>query len=117
MLLGNLAAVQRSHLVEEFVDCAEKLRERFDEAFWCEELSLYALALDGDKRPCRVRTSDAGHCLFSGIALPDRAARVAQALHRPESFSGWGFGRWRSPSVYITPWATTQEVCCRTTTL
>jgi glycogen debranching enzyme len=87
---ATLAAVQRSHLVEEFVDCAEKLRERFDEAFWCEELSLYALALDGDKRPCRVRTSDAGHCLFSGIALPDRAARVAQALHRPESFSGWG---------------------------
>jgi glycogen debranching enzyme len=87
---ATLAAVQRSHLVEEFVDCAEKLRERFDEAFWCEELSLYALALDGDKRPCRVRTSNAGHCLFSGIALPDRAARVAQALHRPESFSGWG---------------------------
>jgi glycogen debranching enzyme len=82
--------VQRSHLVAEFAMRAEKLRKRFDEAFWCEELSLYALALDGEKRPCRVRASNAGHCLFSGIALPGRAARVAQALHRPESFSGWG---------------------------
>jgi glycogen debranching enzyme len=69
---------------------AERLRERFEEAFWCEELSSYALALDGDKRPCRVRTSNAGQCLFSGIASPERARRLARTLLVPESFSGWG---------------------------
>ncbi len=69
---------------------AESLRVRFEEAFWCEELSTYALALDGDKRPCRVRTSNAGQCLFTGIASPDRARRVARTLLAPESFSGWG---------------------------
>jgi glycogen debranching enzyme len=69
---------------------AEALRQRFEQAFWCEELSTYALALDGDKRPCRVRTSNAGQCLFTGIARPDRARRVAQTLLGPESFSGWG---------------------------
>jgi glycogen debranching enzyme len=69
---------------------AEALRERFEQAFWCEELSTYALALDGDKRPCRVRTSNAGHCLFAGIASPERARRVARTLLAPESFSGWG---------------------------
>ncbi len=69
---------------------AENLRARFEEQFWCEDLSTYALALDGDKRPCRVRTSNAGHCLFTGIASPDRARRVAETLFQPESFSGWG---------------------------
>src|SRR5262249_28650060 len=68
----------------------ESLRERFEQAFWCEELSTYALALDGDKRPCRVRSSNAGQCLFTGIASPERARRVARGLLGPESFSGWG---------------------------
>jgi glycogen debranching enzyme len=69
---------------------AEVLRVRFEEAFWCEELSTYALALDGAKRPCRVRTSNAGQCLFTGIASAERAGRVARTLSAPESFSGWG---------------------------
>ena len=47
----------------------------FEQAFWCEELGTYALALDGDKRPCRVRTSNAGHVLFTGIASRERARR------------------------------------------
>jgi glycogen debranching enzyme len=69
---------------------AEALRERFEQSFWCEELSTYVLALDGEKRPCRVRSSNAGQCLFTGIASPDRAQRVARTLTKPESFSGWG---------------------------
>jgi glycogen debranching enzyme len=69
---------------------AETLRARFEEAFWCADLSTYALALDGDKKPCRVRTSNAGHCLYAGIAGPDRAFLVAETLLGPDSFSGWG---------------------------
>jgi glycogen debranching enzyme len=69
---------------------AETLRARFEEQFWCEDLSTYALALDGEKRPCRVRTSNAGHCLYTGIVSPERARRVAETLFQPESFSGWG---------------------------
>lgn len=69
---------------------AENLRAHFEEQFWCEDLSTYALALDGQKRPCRVRTSNAGHCLYTGIASPERARRVAETLFEPESFSGWG---------------------------
>jgi glycogen debranching enzyme len=80
----------RAERAEELARQAEALRERFEQAFWCEELSTYALALDGDKRPCRVRTSNAGQCLFTGIVRPDRAVRVAQTLLSPESFSGWG---------------------------
>src|SRR5690606_9655468 len=69
---------------------AEELRQRFDAAFWDEALGTYALALDGDKRPCRVRTSNAGHALFSGIALPERAGRVVETLTSRAFFSGWG---------------------------
>ncbi|MGH9668044.1 MAG: amylo-alpha-1,6-glucosidase, partial [Bryobacteraceae bacterium] len=31
---------------------ASRLKERFDERFWCEEIGSYGLALDGDKRLC-----------------------------------------------------------------
>jgi glycogen debranching enzyme len=69
---------------------AERLRERFDATFWDDELGTYVLALDGAKRPCRVRTSNAGHCLFSGVALPERAPRIAEQLLSADGFSGWG---------------------------
>jgi glycogen debranching enzyme len=69
---------------------AAELRQRFDDAFWDDELGTYALALDGDKRPCHVRASNAGHALMSGIALPERAERVTKSLLSDASFSGWG---------------------------
>ena len=82
---------------------AERLRERFEEQFWCEELSTYALALDGQKRPCQVRASNAGHCLFTGIASPERARRVAETLFRPESFNGWGVRTLASNELRYNP--------------
>jgi glycogen debranching enzyme len=69
---------------------AEVLRQRFERAFWDEELSTYALALDGAKRPCRVRSSNPGHCLAAGIASPEHGSAVAAGLLSPEMFSGWG---------------------------
>lgn len=66
------------------------LKERFEEAFWAEDLSTYVLALDGEKRPCRVKTSNAGHALFSGIAAETHARRVADTLLASDSFCGWG---------------------------
>jgi glycogen debranching enzyme len=69
---------------------AETLHERFERHFWSEEIGMYALALDGDKRPCQVQSSNAGQCLMSGIATPAHARRVADAIMSPEMFSGWG---------------------------
>ena len=69
---------------------AERLRERFEAAFWCEELGTYALALDGAKQPCKVRTSNAGQILFSGMVREDRARRIAADLMSQKFFSGWG---------------------------
>ncbi|MEO5657952.1 MAG: amylo-alpha-1,6-glucosidase [Nitrospiria bacterium] len=89
----------------ELVHQAEHLRERFEEAFWCEDLSTYALALDGRKQPCRVRTSNAGHCLFTGIAGPERARLVAQTLMGRNSFSGWGIRTVDAGEVRYNPMA------------
>jgi glycogen debranching enzyme len=69
---------------------AQQLAERFEQAFWCDELGTYALALDGDKQPCAVRTSNAGQLLFTGIVREDRARIVAADLMRPHFFTGWG---------------------------
>jgi glycogen debranching enzyme len=69
---------------------AQTLRQAVDRSFFDDELGTYVLALDGGKRPCRVRTSNAGHMLFAGGALPERAADVAKALMATTSYSGWG---------------------------
>jgi glycogen debranching enzyme len=69
---------------------AVSLRRQFEDKFWCEELSIYALALDGAKRPCRVVSSNAGQALLTGIASAERAKRVAETLLSPAVFSGWG---------------------------
>jgi len=69
---------------------AETLRQAFEAQFWCDDLSCYAIALDGRKQPCRVRTSNTGQVLFGGIAQPERARRVAELLTSPPMFSGWG---------------------------
>jgi glycogen debranching enzyme len=69
---------------------AADLRQRFEESFWCEEISTYALALDGKKQACRVRTSNPGHCLFSGIAEEQHARLLVHTLLSSDFFSGWG---------------------------
>ncbi|MGQ4274000.1 amylo-alpha-1,6-glucosidase [Terrihabitans sp. B22-R8] len=73
-----------------FEQRAADIRRRFEEEFWCEDLGTYAIALDGRKRRCEISTSNAGHALFTGIASPERAGRVADNLLGPSSFSGWG---------------------------
>ena len=84
---------------------AEQIQERFEEQFWCEDLGTYALALDGAKKPCRVLSSNAGHCLFSGIADPARAVRVAAGLMSPDLFSGWGMRTLAAREVRYNPMA------------
>jgi len=75
---------------EALADAAQALKTQFNQRFWCEDIGTYALALDGRKQPCRVPSSNAGHCLFTGIADEEHARRVAESLTAPGSFSGWG---------------------------
>ncbi len=50
-------ALGEDEYAKELAAKAQTLRTRFDEAFFDRELDTYVLALDGDKRPCRVRAS------------------------------------------------------------
>jgi glycogen debranching enzyme len=104
---GSLLArtLGRGDLADRFTQCAENLRTRFLERFWCEDMGTYALALDGEKRPCRVRASNAGQCLFTGIAAPDHARAIARELLTPESFSGWGIRTVASSEARYNPMA------------
>lgn len=89
--MAKLAAMLgHDALAERLTHEARELREAFDAAFWNEELGTYALALDGAKKQCAVRSSNAGHALFTGIALPERAAKVAEQLLSKDGFNGWG---------------------------
>ncbi len=69
---------------------AERGRQRFQAGFWSEALGTYVLALDGEGVACGVRSSNAGHCLLTGIAPAGTAAAVARQLLAPTSFNGWG---------------------------
>ncbi|PBB65226.1 amylo-alpha-1,6-glucosidase [Mesorhizobium sp. WSM4312] len=69
---------------------AKTLFERFNDVFWDQASGFYAFALDGKKKPVLSVTSNPGHCLWSGIVAPERAARVVQRLMMPDMWSGWG---------------------------
>jgi glycogen debranching enzyme len=75
---------------ERLVHEADQLRANFQRAFWCDAIGMYALALDGEKRQCEVRSSNSGHCLFSGIGDAESTSRVIEELGKPAFFSGWG---------------------------
>ena len=66
------------------------LRSRFSRDFWLEHERTVALALDADKKPCRVMTSNAGHCLAAGLLNREQAELVADSLMDEAMFSGWG---------------------------
>ena len=85
------------------LDQARALREKFNTAYWCEDLSSFAVALDKEKRPCRVVTSNAGHCLWGGIATEEYANRVAERLLREDCYSGWGVRTLSSREVRYNP--------------
>jgi glycogen debranching enzyme len=70
---------------------AERLRARFDEAFWVDERGgYYALALDADKNRVDSLCSNVGHLLWSGIVPPQRIDAIVDALMGDDLWSGWG---------------------------
>jgi glycogen debranching enzyme len=96
-------ALGKTSVAETLRAAAERLRQQFEDHFWCDDLSIYAIALDGRKQRCQIRSSNAGHCLFSGIASAERARRVAEQLVGTEMFSGWGIRTVSSADTRYNP--------------
>ncbi|GAA4750301.1 amylo-alpha-1,6-glucosidase [Flavisolibacter ginsenosidimutans] len=82
---------------------ASELKNVFNKKFWDKELGAYVLALDGDKKPCKVLASNAGHCLFTGIADDKHAASVAKQFTSKEMFTGWGVRTLAQTEVRYNP--------------
>ncbi len=83
---------------------ADELRERFDQAFWCEDRGgYYALALDGEKRRVDSLTSNIGHLLWSGIVPAERADAIVAQLMGDELWSGWGVRTMSSGDLAFNP--------------
>ncbi len=89
--MSHLAWVMGDNALSDWLASrADDLFRRFNETFWVDDLGTYALALDRDKKLCKVRTSNAGHLLYTKIVPPDRAGRVVNQLLGRDMFSGWG---------------------------
>ena len=69
---------------------AAEMRDRIRDVFWREELAMFALALDRDKRQVATATTNAGHLLWSRVPSPEEARRMADRFLEPDFFSGWG---------------------------
>lgn len=90
-LTARVARSIGKHALADVLDKqATALAVRFEEAFWCPEIGTYALALDGMKKQCKIRTSNAGQVLFTGITSQAHAFTVTESMMSPGLFSGWG---------------------------
>jgi glycogen debranching enzyme len=84
------ARMNRNAVASRLSDRAKSLKAAFVRDFWLEDEGMVALALDADKKPCRVMTSNAAHCLAAGMLNPDQSAELAARLMAADMFSGWG---------------------------
>lgn len=82
---------------------AVAIQEEFERKFWDEQLNTYVIALDGDKKPCRVLSSNPGHCLFSGVVSAERANRQMKTLMGEQLYCGWGIRTLGSGEVRYNP--------------
>lgn len=82
---------------------AAQLKRRFHEAFWLPELGFYAMALDRDKRPLDVVSSNIGHCLWTGIVDESVAGQVVDRLTAPDMFTGFGIRTLSSTAPRFNP--------------
>ncbi|RUU13133.1 amylo-alpha-1,6-glucosidase [Mesorhizobium sp. USDA-HM6] len=103
----GLAALARRR--GEFADAehwenrAEEMRLAVERDFWMDDLNFYALAIDGEGRPCKVRTSNAGHLLYAGLPQPERAKIVADQLLSASFHSGWGLRTLADDAIFFNP--------------
>ena len=90
-------------LARRLLEDAERLRDRFHRDFWMEDERFLAQGLDGNKRRIPSVTSNAGHCLWSGIVSNEFARTIADRLLGEDMFSGWGIRTLSSQSPHFNP--------------
>ncbi|TIU28756.1 MAG: amylo-alpha-1,6-glucosidase, partial [Mesorhizobium sp.] len=88
---------------EHWENRAEEMRLAVERDFWMDDLNFYALAIDGEGEPCKVRTSNAGHLLYVGLPELERAKMVADQLLSASFHSGWGLRTLADDAIFFNP--------------
>ncbi len=83
---------------------AESLKRNFNEAFWMEDEGCFAYGLDPHKKQITTIASNAGQCLWGGIADADKAQRTAKRLLQEDMWSGWGIRTLSSKNPAYNPY-------------
>src|SRR5207302_2538981 len=97
--LGDEARAQQ--LLQE----AEAFKRKFSEVYWMEDEGCFAYGQDGNKILITSIASNAGHCLWSGIADQDKAERTAKRLLQEDMWSGWGIRTLSSNNPAFNPFS------------
>jgi glycogen debranching enzyme len=84
---------------------AEVLKQAFNQKFWMEDEGCFAFGLDPDKKQITSIASNAGQCLWSGIADQDKAERTVKRLLQEDMWSGWGIRTLSSKNAAYDPFA------------
>ncbi len=82
--------LNQPELATRLTEKAALLKKAFNDKFWDSELEGYVIAFDGNKKPCRIKASNMGHCLYTGIVPKKRAKKVVKTLFSETMYSGWG---------------------------
>ncbi|EQD27025.1 Amylo-alpha-16-glucosidase, partial [mine drainage metagenome] len=69
---------------------AGELKDNIIKKFWLDEQNIFAMAIDGDGKPCAIASSNPGHLLLTGLLPEELARKLAVTLLGPDMFSGWG---------------------------
>ncbi|HYD49822.1 MAG TPA: amylo-alpha-1,6-glucosidase, partial [Terriglobales bacterium] len=89
--LANVARRLGHHgEAREWESKAEHLKHNFHRDFWVDEEATFALALDRERKPCRVVSSNPGHCLYTNLIEPERAGQLIERLMADDMFCGFG---------------------------
>jgi glycogen debranching enzyme len=82
---------------------SEHLRNLIEQRFWIQDRSYYAMALDGEKHPLQVDSSNPGHLLFCAAISGERAREVSERLLAGASFPAGAFGLSPAPKRTSIP--------------
>lgn len=84
---------------------ADRIAALVDERFWLGPDDVFAMALDGNKRPIRMAASNPGHALWAGVVQPDRVAPLIDRMAQPDLLSPYGLRSLSRRSPFYAPFA------------
>lgn len=101
----TLSDLGREEEAERLVRDAHALKQRFEDAFWMDDVGCYAMALTPDGRQVRSIGSNALRCVSAGIVDASRVERMMERLFQDDMFSGWGMRTLSSRHASFNPYA------------